>query len=60
MPCMAYQDTPNIPHKALQRLATEGTHISALRQMQFEHAMHKPRHDILYTSADLRRLDFLG
>jgi hypothetical protein len=36
---LAIADTDDIKHKALQRLATEGTHISALRQMQFEHAM---------------------
>jgi hypothetical protein len=36
---LALADTDDIKHRALQRLATEGTHIAALRQMQFEHAM---------------------
>ena len=34
-------DADAIKHKALQRLATEGTHISAVRQMQFEQAMRQ-------------------
>jgi hypothetical protein len=49
---LAIADTDDIKHKALQRLATEGTHISALRQMQFEHAM---RHVIEEQLALLRR-----
>jgi hypothetical protein len=38
---LAIADTDAIKHKALQRLATEGTHISAVRQKQFEQDMRR-------------------